>query len=71
MTKIKIDSKVEMLTNKKLVSNILKFLDNYRDILVDKMKDPKIYSDSYIKRDIRYTRSVFTMIKNSIKTTGI
>ena len=33
MTKIKIDDDVEMLTDKQLKINILKFLDEYRDIL--------------------------------------
>jgi hypothetical protein len=52
MTKIEIDSDIEMLTNKQLKINVLKFLDNYKNILIDKIKDPKIYNDPYIKMDI-------------------
>jgi hypothetical protein len=47
MTKIEIDSDIEMLTNKQLKINVLKFLDNYKNILIDKIKDPKIYNDPY------------------------
>jgi hypothetical protein len=71
MTKIKIDSDVEMLTNKQLKINILKFLDNYKDILVDKIKDPKIYNDQYIKMDIRYLKKQFNAIKKQVKTAEI
>ena len=38
MTKIEIDSDIEMLTNKQLKINVLKFLDNYRNILINKIK---------------------------------
>jgi hypothetical protein len=71
MTKIKIDSDVEMLTNKQLKINVLKFLDNYKDILVDKIKDPKIYNDPYIKMDIRYLKKQFNVIKKQVKTAEI
>jgi hypothetical protein len=67
MTKIKIDSDVETLTNKQLKINVLKFLDNYKDILIDKIKDPKIYNDPYIKMDIRYLKKQFNAIKNKLK----
>ena len=49
MTKIEIDSDVSMLTNKQLINNISKFLDNYKNILVDNMRDPKVYNDPYIE----------------------
>ena len=52
MTKIKIDDDVEMLTDKQLKINILKFLDEYRDILINKMKDPEVYNDDCIKSDV-------------------
>ena len=71
MTKIKIDSDVETLTNKQLKINVLKFLDNYKDILVDKIKDPKIYNDPYIKMDIRYLKKQFNVIKKQVKTAEI
>ena len=71
MTKIKIDSDVEMLTNKQLKINVLKFLDNYKDILIDKIKDPKIYNDPYIKMDIRYLKKQFNVIKKQVKTAEI
>ena len=71
MTKIKIDSDVETLTNKQLKINVLKFLDNYKDILIDKIKDPKIYNDQYIKMDIRYLKKQFNAIKKQVKTAEI
>ena len=71
MTKIKIDSDVETLTNKQLKINVLKFLDNYKDILIDKIKDPKIYNDPYIKMDIRYLKKQFNVIKKQVKTAEI
>ena len=71
MTKIKIDSDIEMLTNKQLKINILKFLDNYKNILIDKIKDPKIYNDPYIKMDIKYLKKQFNVIKEQIKTAKI
>ena len=71
MVKIRIDDDVSMLTNKQLKINILKFLDNYKDILVDKLKDPKIYNDPYIKMDIRYLKKQFNAIKKQVKTAEI
>ncbi len=71
MTKIKIDSDIEMLTNKQLKINILKFLDSYKNILIDKIKDPKIYNDPYIKMDIKYLKKQFNVIKEQIKTAKI
>jgi hypothetical protein len=71
MTKIKIDSDIEMLTNKQLKINILKFLDNYKNILIDKIKDPKIYNDPYIKMDIKYLKKQFNVIKEQVKTAKI
>ena len=67
MTKIKIDDDVEMLTDKKLKINILKFLDEYRDILINKMKDPEVYNDDCIKSDVYYMKRSFTIIKNGVK----
>jgi hypothetical protein len=67
MTKIKIDDDVSMLTDKQLKINILKFLDEYRDILINKMKDPKVYNDDRIKSDVYYMKRSFTIIKNGVK----
>ena len=71
MTKIEIDSDIEMLTNKQLKINVLKFLDNYKNILIDKIKDPKIYNDPYIKMDIKYLKKQFNVIKKQVKTAEI
>ena len=71
MTKIKIDNDVSMLTNKKLKINLLKFLNDYQNVLVDKIKDPKIYNDPYIKMDIRYLKKQFNAIKKQVKTAEI
>ena len=71
MTKIKIDNDVSMLTNKKLKINLLKFLNDYQNVLVDKIKDPKIYNDPYIKMDIRYLKKQFSVIKKQVKTAKI
>ncbi len=70
MTKIKIDDDVSMLTDKQLKINILKFLDDYKNILIDKIKDPKVYTDPYIKRDIYYLKREFNIIKKAIKNTN-
>jgi hypothetical protein len=67
MTKIEIDGDVSMLTNKQLINNISKFLDSYKNILVDNMRDPKVYDDPYIERDVRSLKKVFNIIKKQIK----
>ena len=67
MTKIEIDSDVSMLTNKQLINNISKFLDNYKNILVDNMRNPKVYNDPYIEKDVRSLKKVFNVIKKQIK----
>jgi hypothetical protein len=67
MTKIEIDGDVSMLTNKQLINNISKFLDSYKNILVDNMRDPKVYDDPYIERDVRSLKKVFNVIKKKIK----
>ena len=67
MTKIEIDSDVSMLTNKQLINNISKFLDNYKNILVDNMRDPKVYNDPYIEKDVLSLKKVFNVIKKQIK----
>ena len=67
MTKIKIDDDVSMLTNKQLKINILNFLDEYRDILINKMKDPEVYNDDRINSDVYYMKRTFTMIKKGVK----
>ena len=67
MTKIEIDSDVSMLTNKQLIKNVSKFLDNYKDILIDKMSDPKVYNDSYIEKDVRLLKKQFNTMKKLIK----
>ena len=67
MTKIEIDSDVSMLSNKQLKINILQFLDNYKDILIDNMRDPKVYDDPYIERDVHSLKKVFNVIKKQIK----
>jgi hypothetical protein len=67
MTKIEKDGDVSMLTNKQLINNISKFLDSYKNILVDNMRDPKVYDDPYIERDVRSLKKVFNVIKKQIK----
>ena len=67
MTKIKIDDDVSMLTDKQLKINILNFLDEYRDILINKMKDPEVYNDDRINSDVYYMKRTFTMIKKGVK----
>ena len=71
MIKIKIDNDVSMLTNKKLKINLLKFLNDYQNVLVDKIKDPKIYNYTYIKMEIRYLKKQFSVIKKQVKTAKI
>ena len=71
MTKIKIDNDVSMLTDKQLKINILKFLNDYKDILVDKIQNPKIYNDAYIKKDINHIKKQFNIIKKQVKTAEI
>ena len=67
MTKIKIDDDVVYLTDKRLKDNILNFLDEYRDILINKMKDPEVYNDDRIKSDVYYMKRTFTIIKKGVK----
>jgi hypothetical protein len=69
MTKIKIDDDVSMLTDKQLKINILQFLDNYKNILVDNIL--LNYDDKYIKRDINYLKNQFNIIKKQVKTAEI
>jgi hypothetical protein len=69
MTKIKIDDDVSMLTDKQLKINILQFLDNYKNILVDNIL--LNYDDKYIKRDINYLKNQFNVIKKQVKTAEI
>ena len=49
------------------LNNISKFLDSYKNILVDNMRDPKVYDDPYIERDVRSLKKVFNIIKKQIK----
>jgi hypothetical protein len=69
MVKIKIDDDISMLTNKQLKINILKFLDNYKNILVNNIL--LNYDDEYIKKDIRYLKKQFVVMKKQIKTAEI
>ena len=71
MTEIKIDSDVSMLTNKQLKINILNFLDDYKNILIDKMKDPKVYDDPYINRDVNHLKRQFNKMKQAMKEVEI
>ena len=71
MTKIKIDNDVSMLTDKQLKINILKFLNDYKDILVYKIQNPKVYNDEYIKKDINHIKKQFNIIKKQVKTAEI
>ena len=66
MTKIDIDSDVSMLTDKQLKINILNFLDDYRNILINKMRDPEVYDDAYINRDVNHLKRQFDTIKKLI-----
>jgi hypothetical protein len=65
MVKIKIDDDVSMLTNKQLKINILQFLDNYKNMLVNNIL--LNYDDEYIKKDIRYLKKQFNVIKKQVK----
>ena len=69
MVKIKIDDDISMLTNKQLKINILQFLDNYKNILVNNIL--LNYDDEYIKKDIRYLKKQFVVMKKQIKTAEI
>lgn len=71
MVKIKIDDDVAYLNDKKLKINILKFLDDYKNILITNMKNPKVYNDDYINRDVNYIKKQFNMIKKQVKTAEI
>jgi hypothetical protein len=65
MVKIKIEDDVSMLTNKQLKINILQFLDNYKNMLVNNIL--LNYDDEYIKKDIRYLKKQFNVIKKQVK----
>jgi hypothetical protein len=54
-----------MLTNKQLKINILQFLDNYKNMLVNNIL--LNYDDEYIKKDIRYLKKQFNVIKKQVK----
>ena len=69
MVKIRIDDDVSMLTNKQLKINILQFLDNYKNMLVNNIL--LNYDDEYIKKDIRYLKKQFVVMKKQIKTAEI
>ena len=69
MTKIEIDGDVSMLTNKQLKINILQFLDNYKNILVNNIL--LNYDDEYLKRDIKHLKKQFVVMKKQIKTAEI
>ena len=65
MVKIKVDDDVSILTDKQLKINILDFLNKYKNILVNNIL--LNYNDEYIKRDIRYLKKQFVVIKKQIK----
>jgi hypothetical protein len=69
MVKIRIDDDVSMLTNKQLKINILQFLDNYKNILVNNIL--LNYDDEYLKRDIKHLKKQFVVMKKQIKTAEI
>jgi hypothetical protein len=69
MVKIKIDDDVSMLTNKQLKINILQFLDNYKNILVNNIL--LNYDDEYLKKDIKHLKKQFVIMKKQIKTAEI
>ena len=69
MTKIKIDDDVSMLTNKQLKINILQFLDNYKNILVNNIL--LNYDDEYLKKDIKHLKKQFVVMKKQIKMAEI
>ena len=69
MVKIKIDDDVSMLTNKQLKINILHFLDNYKNILVNNIL--LNYDDEYLKKDIKHLKKQFVVMKKQIKTAEI
>lgn len=69
MVKIKIDDDVSMLTNKQLKINILQFLDNYKNILVNNIL--LNYDDEYLKKDIKHLKKQFVVMKKQIKTAEI
>jgi len=65
MVKIKVDDDVSILTDKQLKINILDFLNKYKNILVNNIL--LNYNDEYVKRDIRYLKKQFVVIKKQIK----
>ena len=69
MVKIRIDDDVSMLTNKQLKINILQFLDNYKNILVNNIL--LNYDDEYLKNDIKHLKKQFVIMKKQIKTAEI
>ena len=69
MTKIKIDNDISMLTDKQLKINILQFLDNYKNILVNNIL--LNYDDEYLKKDIKHLKKQFVVMKKQIKTAEI
>ena len=69
MVKIKIDDDVSMLTNKQLKINILQFLDNYKNILVNNIL--LNYDDEYLKKDIKHLKKQFVVMKKQIKMAEI
>ena len=69
MVKIRIDDDVSMLTNKQLKINILQFLDNYKNILVNNIL--LNYDDEYLKKDIKHLKKQFVVMKKQIKTAEI
>ena len=58
-----------MLTNKQLKINILQFLDNYKNILVNNIL--LNYDDEYLKKDIKHLKKQFVVMKKQIKTAEI
>jgi hypothetical protein len=42
-----------------------------KDILVDKIQNPKVYNDEYIKKDINHIKKQFNIIKKQVKTAEI
>lgn len=65
MVKIEVDDDVSMLTDKQLKINILDILNEYQYILINKIL--LNYDDEYVKRDIRYLKKQFVVMKKQIK----
>jgi len=65
MVKIEVDDDVSMSIDKLLKVNTLDFLNKYQNILINNIL--LNYDDKGVKRDIRYLKKLFVVMKKQIK----